>query len=178
MYQLNWPLFVAAFCLGVECTMTLDQDKPRADAPKDESPIATLKVGDPAPALTVAKWRQGEPVTKFEPGKVYVVEFWATWCTACIRSMPHLAELQARYKDQGVTIIGFTSRDIRESSNSAEAVTAFVKKRGPRLEYRFAFGEDATTFDAWMKAAGHHAMPGVFVVDKSGRIAYDGSAMF
>src|ERR1700719_2095079 len=93
--------------------------------PEQEKPAASLTLCDPAPALNVTKWLQGEAVRKFDPGKIYVVDFWATWCGACIRSMPHLAELQDRYKDRGVTIIGFTSRDIRENSNSEEQVTAF-----------------------------------------------------
>ena len=41
---------------------------------------ATLKVGDPAPKLQVAKWAQGDPVTEFKSGQTYIVEFWATWC--------------------------------------------------------------------------------------------------
>jgi hypothetical protein len=38
----------------------------------------TLKLGDPAPKLQTGKWVQGEPVTAFQPGKAYIVEFWAT----------------------------------------------------------------------------------------------------
>src|SRR5947208_1155637 len=53
-----------------------------ADAP-------TLHVGDRAPGLSVSKWLKGEPVTQFQPGKVYVVEFWATWRQPCIKSIPH-----------------------------------------------------------------------------------------
>jgi thiol-disulfide isomerase/thioredoxin len=109
------------------------QAKPKDESSKHEKPVVTLHVGDPAPALTVTEWLQGEPVKKFEPGKVYVVEFWAAWCGACIRAMPHLAELQARYKDRGVTVICFTSRNIRGSDNSDEKVAAFVKRRGPSL---------------------------------------------
>ena len=40
---------------------------------------ATLKVGDPAPALTVTEWIKGPQVPNFEAGNVYLVEFWATW---------------------------------------------------------------------------------------------------
>ena len=40
---------------------------------------ATLGVGDPAPALHVAKWVKGSQVSNFEAGSVYLVEFWATW---------------------------------------------------------------------------------------------------
>ncbi|MDR2697542.1 MAG: hypothetical protein LBB40_03590, partial [Holophagales bacterium] len=39
-----------------------------------------LKVGSAAPALQVSRWVKGDGPSKFESGKVYVVEFWATWC--------------------------------------------------------------------------------------------------
>src|SRR5690349_6502360 len=40
----------------------------------------TLRVGDPAPPLRVSKWLTHAEVARFEPGKAYVVEFWATSC--------------------------------------------------------------------------------------------------
>jgi len=40
---------------------------------------ATLKVGDAAPKLFVSEWVKGSQVSSFESGKVYLVEFWATW---------------------------------------------------------------------------------------------------
>jgi hypothetical protein len=39
----------------------------------------TLKVGDPAPSLTIGEWVKGDAVPAFTQGKAYVVEFWATW---------------------------------------------------------------------------------------------------
>src|SRR5205085_10443806 len=124
-----------------------------------------------APALNVTKWLQGEALTTFEPGKVYVVEFWATWCGALHGFMPYLAELQARYKAKGVTIIGFPSRDLRGMpDNTEEEVAAFVKKQRPPLRYTIAYADDATAADAWLKAAGQKGFC-TFVVDKAGRIA-------
>ncbi len=152
------------------------QENLKKDPSTEEKPAAALQVGDLAPVLRVTKWLQGDAVRKFGPGKVYVVEFWATGCSAPIRYMPHLAELQARYKDQGVTIISFTSRDIRgRPDNTEEKVAAFVKRRGPALKYRFAYADDGTTADAWMKGQQHFC---TFVVDKAGRIAYMGGPMF
>jgi thiol-disulfide isomerase/thioredoxin len=154
------------------------QDSLKKDPAAEKKPAAALKVGDRAPALKVTRWLQGDAVRKFEPGKVYVVEFWATWCGAPIRYMPHLAELQARYKDQGVTVISFTSRDIRGvPGNTEEQVAAFVKKRGPVLKYPFAYADDGTTEAAWLKGAGREHFT-TFVVDRAGRIAYMGGPMF
>lgn len=51
-------------------------------AQNDQPPSTDLKPGDPAPALKIDKWVKGQPVEAFEKGKVYVVEFWATWCRA------------------------------------------------------------------------------------------------
>jgi len=146
----------------------------RADDPKDKKGTS-LKVGDPAPALKASKWLQGQEVKEFAAGKVYVVEFWATWCGPCIVMMPHMAEMQEQYRDKGVTFIGYSAKD---PSNTEEKVTEFVKKRGPKLKYTFAYGDDRDTYDAWMKAAGQGGIPCSFVVDKGGKVAYIGHPMY
>lgn len=42
-------------------------------------------------------------------GKVVVLDFWATWCGACIESLPHVAKLAERYRGTDVVIVGVTS---------------------------------------------------------------------
>src|SRR5258707_7964049 len=86
-------------------------DKKQPDKPKTDKPEPSLKVGDPAPKLKADKWLQGSEVTEFAADKVYVVEFWATWCGPCIVMMPHMSEMQAEFKDKGVTFIGYTAKD-------------------------------------------------------------------
>ena len=85
-----------------------------------------LKVGDPAPPLAVSTWLHGAPVKGFEPGRAYVVEFWATWCGPCIQIMPHMGDLQDEYREKGVTFIGFAS----EANDKEAKVNAFVAKHG------------------------------------------------
>src|SRR5437667_910319 len=121
----------------------------------------SLKVGEPAPPLKVTKWLHGTEVKEFAPGKVYVVEFWATWCGPCIVMMPHMGELQNEYRDKGVTFIGFSAKD---PNNTEEKVAALVEKRGPKLGYTFAYADDRQTYDAWMKAAGQGGIPCSFVI--------------
>jgi TPR repeat protein len=132
----------------------------------------SLKVGDAAPALSIAKWIKGVPVTAFEKDKVYVVEFWASWCGPSIQSMPHLTALQKEFKDK-VTIIGVTSADT--NGNTLEKAWKMVADKGDTMGYTVAWdNEQATTTTAFMEAAGQKGTPCAFVIDKAGRVAYIG----
>jgi hypothetical protein len=46
---------------------------------QNQPPAQTLHIGDPAPAIKNVKWFKGTPVTQLQKGKVYVIEFWASW---------------------------------------------------------------------------------------------------
>jgi thiol-disulfide isomerase/thioredoxin len=136
----------------------------------------TLKPGDPAPALQVQTWLKGDAVPTFEKGKVYVVEFWATWCGPCIASMPHLSALQAQYKDQGVTLIGMTSADDR--GNTLEKAKTMVAAKGDTMGYTVAWDTERKTNEAYMQAAGQGGIPCSFLIDKQGKVAYIGHPMW
>ncbi len=137
----------------------------------------TLKVGDPAPKLQTGKWVQGEPVTQFEKGKAYIVEFWATWCGPCRASIPHLNETYQKYKDKGLVVIGQNCWEHDESQ-----VAPFVKQMGNKMTYRVALddknkGDDGAMATTWMAAAGRDGIPSAFLVDKKGKIAWIGHPM-
>lgn len=153
----------------------VDAKAPAAAQPETKPAAKKLVVGDQAPALTIAKWVKGEPITGFEKGKVYVVEFWATWCGPCIASMPHLSHLQKTHKEQGLTIVGVTSGG---RSNTLEAVEKMVADKGDTMGYTVAFDTERTTSNDYMRAAGQNGIPCSFVVDKAGKIAYIGHPMY
>lgn len=133
--------------------------------------IADLQVGDKAPELKIAEWVKGDPVTSFEKGRVYVVEFWATWCGPCIANFPHLSAVQEKHKDR-LTVIGVTSED--RAGNTLEAVRAMAEKQKDRMRYAVAWDEGRKTTDAYMTAAGQQGIPCAFVIDGEGRIAWIG----
>lgn len=130
-----------------------------------------LGMGDPAPALQV-QWVKGEPVASLAADKTYVVEFWATWCGPCRKSIPHLTELQKEYGDR-VTFIGVSVWE----SDQAD-VAPFVEKMGDQMAYRVAMDrvdadEEGAMATSWMKAAGQRGIPAAFIVE-GGKIAWIG----
>lgn len=170
---------------------TPKKDKPAVPAtpivkPKDASqpaekakkPEPTLVVGSKAPAITATEWLKGKEVKSFEKGKVYVVEFWATWCGPCLKSIPHLTELQRKHKD--VTIIGMASSERKPKDGSdtrLDTLKKFVNEQGDKMDYTVAYDADRTMSEAWMKPAGQGGIPCAFVVDGEGKIAYIGHPM-
>ncbi|MFM9995060.1 MAG: redoxin domain-containing protein [Phycisphaerales bacterium] len=134
-----------------------------------------LRVGDRAPELSIEKWVKGDPITGFEKGRVYVVEFWASWCQPCLSSMPALTELQKEYGRKGVTIVGVTSED---PNNALHEVEALVAEKGDTIGYTVAWDSRHDTHAAWMNAADQSGVPTAFVVDKNGGVAFIGHPMW
>jgi thiol-disulfide isomerase/thioredoxin len=138
---------------------------------------AVLTVGDPAPALQIGRWIQGDPVKEFKSGTPYIVEFWATWCGPCRQSIPHLNAIYEKFKDQGLVVIG---QDAWENDESL--VAPFVKKMGDQMTYRVALDdkskvEKGAMAVTWMDAAQQNGIPTAFVINKHGRIAWIGHPM-
>jgi len=146
-------------------------------------PAAELTIGSPAPAIDVEHWVQDgegkfEPVTEFKKGKVYVVEFWATWCGPCIMSMPHIAQVQADYADKDVQVISISDEDLDtvkeflDRDNGEGATFAEVTKG-----YCLTTDPDKSVYADYMQAAGQNGIPTAFIVGKTGEIEWIGHPM-
>lgn len=135
----------------------------------------TVKVGDPAPGLDGIQWLKGTPVARFEPGQVYVVEFWATWCVPCRKNIPHLTELAKKYAGK-VTFIGVDVRETHGGPGTLKSVKKFVDGMGAQMDYTVGMDDPArnTIFNSWMDAAGIRGIPAAFVIGQSGRIVWMG----
>ena len=128
-----------------------------------------LKVGSQAPGITVDTWVKGE--FKAAEAEVYVLEFWATWCAPCRKSIPHLTELQDEYGEDGLKVVGIST------DSDAALVDPFVKRQGLKMSYIVGIDKRRQTQRAWMNAAGLKGIPAAFIVDRDGIIQYIGHPM-
>ncbi len=140
---------------------------------QSNSEKSILNIGDQAPKLEVGSWLKGSPTTTLIPGKIYVIEFWATWCLPCIAQFPHLSELAEKYKDKVV----FNGISIREKEGTTmRTLQTFVNSKSEQMRYPVATDtEDGYMYRNWYQRAEPKGIPYAIVVGGDGRIAWKGN---
>ena len=137
--------------------------------------IAKLRAGSPGSVATdfTAKELNGSTLTLSTlKGKYVLIDFWASWCVPCRKSMPHVKELYSRYKDKGFEVIG-VSDDDRDNAAWEKAVA----KDGTGIWHNVLRGLD------WEKLRknekndkdisdkfGIHSLPTKILIDPNGMI--------
>ncbi len=91
-------------------------------------------------------------------GKVVIVDFWATWCPPCRRSVPDLIAIQKKYEGK-VVIIGI-SLDIETKGD----VPGFIKNFG--INYPVVYGTNKVV----QEYGGIQAIPTSFIIDQKGDV--------
>jgi thiol-disulfide isomerase/thioredoxin len=97
-------------------------------------------------------------------GKVLVINFWGVWCGPCVKEMPEIQELAAKYKnDSDVAILTFDSRD------DPVIVKKFIADR----KYDFpVLMADSYTAELLKINDGAATYPTTLFVDKKGKISF------
>jgi thiol-disulfide isomerase/thioredoxin len=92
-------------------------------------------------------------------GKVVLVDFWATWCGPCRRSIPHLKTLHAQYKDKGLQVVG-----VSVDQAGPRVVIPFVEKFG--INYPVVMGTQKVVQDF----GGVRGIPTAFIISQDGKV--------
>ena len=130
--------------------------------------IATgLETGDKVvvEAIGEAHFIQGVAPDKWEAGKLYVLECWATWCAPCVAAIPHVDGLYDKYRKNGLVVIGMNVKE-----EGREIVAKFVEKKGEGMSYPVAYvGRGGAFEQEWLRRAGVNGIPHAFLV-KDGKL--------
>jgi peroxiredoxin len=92
-------------------------------------------------------------------GQIVVVNFWASWCVACVQEAPDLSTFAWRERHRGVILVGVVFNDTLSSAHSFEH------------HYGSLYQSLIDPAGATANAYGVSAPPTTFVIDRRGRVA-------
>lgn len=131
------------------------------------SPAKASRLHDygPAPDFTgIERWLNSEPLTMAGlRGSVVLIDFWTYACINCQRALPHVVGWHARYKEQGLVVVGVHTPEFA-FERSAQNVQAAMK----RLSIEFAVAQD-NRYATW-RAYDNAYWPATYLIDRRGRI--------
>ena len=114
----------------------------------------------------IEQWINSEPLTLSQlRGSVVLVEFWTRDCINCIHVMPYIKQWHARYRSQGLVVVGVHTPEYEREKVPAN-VQASVQRFG--LDYPIALDNDYQTWNAY----GNRFWPALYLIDAQGHIVY------
>lgn len=121
-------------------------------------------VGQVAPELKVSDWINSDPLTlEGLRGKVVLIDFWAWDCPECAKTLPSVKELNARYRDRGLVVIGVHTPRAEYEKDMGKLMETIEAKD---IEYPVAIDHEYLTWLDYL----NNAWPTHFVVDQEGVI--------
>jgi thiol-disulfide isomerase/thioredoxin len=99
-------------------------------------------------------------------GKVVLIDIWASWCAPCLKKMPELKDLYAKWHDQGLEVIGISFDDDAEA---AQAVIDGMKLPWPSAILK----SDSEVRKLWEQRDRVTRLPTVLVIDAEGVLQFE-----
>jgi thiol-disulfide isomerase/thioredoxin len=162
---------VVAACLTSTAIPCLSGELERDQA----APFAVAAIQNAAPNFAgISNWFNSAPLNMTDlRGKVVLVDFWTYGCVNCVNTLPHVAELYAKYRDRGLVVIGVHTPEF-PFERSASNVQAALKRHG--ITYPVAQDNDSQTWNAYR----NQYWPAQYIVDQSGKIVFqhDGEGQY
>ena len=125
-----------------------------------EDPAAKLLLGKAAPSFTLVDLNGKKVSLADYKGHAVVLNFWATYCGPCKLEMPWFQDLQNKYKDKGLVVLGLDQDD----GMAVKEVAAASKRVG--VTYPILMPDDKISKSYQL---GDY-IPETFYVDKTGKI--------
>jgi thiol-disulfide isomerase/thioredoxin len=151
---------------------------PAASAAQEPLVQAAAKNGAPrpAPAWGNKSWLNADAPVQLDQlrGRVVLLNFWVFTCGNCTRTVPSLVQFDRRYRAEGLTLIGIHTPEFppyageHDKGNVAKALARYG------ITYPNGQDNDRRTWDRY----GIRYWPSFVLIDKRGRIRYEGAGEF
>ena len=153
----------ACFFIGIALYINFYSRHTADTVPAKTSPEPATVIGNTRPDFTLQDTGNKPHSIKKHNGKVIVLNFWATWCPPCRREIPALIELQDKYREQGVALLGV-------AIDEAQSVIDFVDPMGINYPVLIAELEGI----ALTQTYGNHlgGLPYTVIIDRTGVIRH------
>ncbi len=121
--------------------------------------LSALEPGSSMPSITAQTSTGGafDPATLV--GKVIYVDFWASWCEPCKRSMPWMNALQKKHKDSGLAVVAVNLDEKREDADK------LLAGLGP-VALTVLFDPSGKSAEAFQV----NAMPSSYLINRQGKV--------
>ncbi len=176
-YSLNNPTEATeALTAGSQIDAPTDPNNETA-SPGSEVEPASSEVAIPvppqlgaAPPLTgIDGWLQTDATSLDSfSGQVTIVQFWTYSCPNCKATIPHLQDIYARHRPQGLEIVGVHAPEFDYERNPDNVAAAAAELR---VTWPIALDTNKTSFGAWQKD--RRFWPRTYVLDQNGDIRFD-----
>ncbi|HEX8074929.1 MAG TPA: cytochrome c biogenesis protein DipZ [Thermoleophilaceae bacterium] len=149
-----------------------DRRSAKAGGGRQAARGSRLPVIAPAPEIVgTQRWFNtpgGRPLTLASlraRHRVVLIDFWTYTCINCLRTLPHVTAWDARYRKDGLTVIGVHTPEF-PFERSASNVSSAVRQNG--IRYPVAQDNDRATWDAF----GNQYWPAKYLIDANGHVRY------
>lgn len=127
-----------------------------------QTPLAMA--AQPAPDFTLPDLSGHMVSLKDFRGHYVIVDFWATWCIPCRKSLPELAAIAKKYKDRNLVVLGLAIDNPDSFDN--QYIIDFIKKYNVEYAILRADHRIVTQY----LGADDPNVPTLFMIDKNGGI--------
>lgn len=122
---------------------------------------AELSVGSTAADISLIQFNGPTTRLSEKPGKVFLINFWATWCEACMKEMPSLVKLYSTLKDQGFVFIPMNV-DEKPEAVLPKAISEL------KMEFPIYLNKDSKLTEEFDV----HGIPYTLIVDKNRKVLH------
>jgi cytochrome c biogenesis protein CcmG/thiol:disulfide interchange protein DsbE len=120
----------------------------------------SLQGGGAAPNFVLRDVEGKEVALSEFRGKVVLLEFWATWCPPCRATVPELTEIQQKYGNKGLIVLGVS---LDEGGDLPAKLASFSREF--KINYRLLIGNEEME-----RAYNVTSIPMTVLIDRGGNI--------